>query len=1081
MTDPALSPSRFARAPIYIGAILVALGVLVILGWVLKIPELVRIVPTFAAMVFNTALCFLLLGIALMLSEVSHAWRKHLQLLLGGLTVVIAALVLSQDIFSTDIGIDHIFSGGWLEDAHINTTRMAPNTATAFIVSGVTLMLLNLWSGRLAGYVAQSLALVVGVIGLTALLGYILKLEFLFAWYPYARMAVHTAGGFTLLSIGLWFYWRQAKNKTGQIESPDARILFTGSVILVVMALTAGIGGFLVMVQQTEAILKRGLHVSLQNRIEVYRDSLNMAVVNARDITSRPAIQRELQRIQVTPGHSEARKFLQRAIATYIDLGMSAVALYDTKNHLVTQAGNFASAPTQRIVLNLPLKPELLWSNGLIMRTRVTVMADKQIVGTVVAEQPLALLTQMFENVRGLGETGEMVLCAMQHDEIACFPTRLRPQAFTVPRQVKGKTLAIAHALDGFNDVSLTMDYRGNQVIAAYSPIPLTGLGMVIKMNVEEVYRPINHQFQKILILMLALTIGGMMLLRWQVLPLARRLVIAERETRERETRFRALLEAAPDAVVVAGPDGCITLVNSEVETLFGYGRDELIGQPVEILQPERYREQHVQHRDIYAAAPKRRAMGTGRTLLGRRKNGTEFPIEVSLSPLQTGNGLVVISAIRDVSERQRMQKEITDKELFLRSIVDNLPAALFCKDAQGGYCFTLWNNKSEEMFGLKREQVLGKNDYDFFSKEQADFFHKKDKEVMQYGRIVDIPEEPIDSKSLGRIYLHTRKVPVPDTEGKPHYLLGISEDITQRKRTEDALRASEERLRAIMENATDGIVTMNEQGIIESFNSAASKIFGYGSEQAIGQDIQMLMPKSDSQHISGLWRHLENGDKHIAQQGPIEVQGRRSNGNEFPLEIGVNEVWVNGQRLFIGILRDITERKKDEETIRALSLIDELTGLRNRRGFMTLADAELLLARRMKRGLALFYADLDGMKTINDVYGHMEGDNALRDIADILRATFRDSDIVARLGGDEFAILALETTQHKPELIVQRLEAKIAEHNQNAGRRYSLSLSIGAVHIDAASSGSMEILMARADAEMYRIKQTRRAARHDE
>lgn len=1071
--------SRFVHA--YMGAILIALGAVVILGWLLHIPELVRVVPGFAAMVPNTALCFMLMGVALALDKVRLARHKQVQCLLGGTTAVIAALVLSQDLFSIDLGVDNLFSSDWLRDERQHHTRMALNTAAAFILSGVALILLNLGSARWASYLTRLLVLIVGLIGLAALLGYALKLEFLFAWYPYARMALHTASGLIWLSIGLWFYWRHAQNKLGRVESPDARILFTGSVILVVMALTAGIGGFLVLVQQTEAVLKRGLHVSLQNRVEVYRDSLNTAVVNARDIASRPSIQRELEHLRVSPGHGEALKFLQRAISTYIDLGMSAVALYDTKNHLVTQAGDFARAPTQRIVLHLSFQPELLWSKGLIMRTRVPVMAGTQLVGTVVAEQPLALLTQMFENVRGLGETGEMVLCAMQHDEIACFPTRLRPEAFTVPRRVKDKLLAVAHALDGFNDVSLAMDYRGNEVIAAYSPIHRTGLGMVIKMNVEEVYQPINRQFQTILMLLFVLTISGMLLLRWQVLPLARRLVVAERETRERETRFRALLEAAPDAVVVAGSDGRIVLVNSEVETLFGYGRDELIGQPVELLQPERYRDQYVQHRHSYETDPRRRAMGSGLMLRARRKDGSEFPIEVSLSPLQTENGLIVISAIRDVSERQRMQQEITDKELFLRSVIDNLPAALFCKDVQSGYRFTLWNNKSEEMFGFTREQVMGKNDYEFFSKEHADFFRQKDEEVMQHGRIVDIPEEPIDSKSLGRIYLHTRKVPVPDSQGKPHYLLGISEDITQRKRTEDALRASEERLRAVMENATDGIVTINEQGLIESFNAAATKIFGYRLDQVIGQNIQILMPESlRSAHVAGLQRYLGGGDKHVIGKPAVELQGRRYDGSEFPVELGINEVYLGEKRIFIGILRDITERKKNEETIRALSLIDELTGLRNRRGFMTLADAELLLARRMKHALVLFYADLDGMKTINDKYGHVEGDNALRDIADILRATFRDSDIVARLGGDEFAILALEATQRKPEIVIQRLEAKIAEHNRTAARRYSLSLSIGAVQIDTAASDSMEMFMARADAEMYRIKRVRRAPRRN-
>ena len=1189
-----------------IGAFLILLAATVILGWVLKISGLVRIVPGYAPMVFNTALSFILVGLALTLAEFPPKRRGRAQIVLGGLAAMIAALVLSQDLFSMDIGIDRLFSADWLEDERQYHTRMAPNTSLAFILSGATLILLNRGRGRWLAYAVQYLALCITLIGLTALLGYIFKLEFLFSWYPYARMAVHTAFGFTLLGIGLWVYWR-FRSKMDQTDSPDARIIFTGGVILVIMALTAGIGGFLIIVQQTQAVLKRGLQVALHNRVEVYRDTFNTAIITVSDMATHPAIQRELQRLHVTPNHPDALEFLRRAMANYIGLGISAVALDDTSGRTLTQAGAFAHAPALRVPLNLPHSAELLWVNGLVMYTRAPIIVDKQFLGMLTVEQPLPILTKMFSNVAGLGKTGEMVLCVSRHGAIDCFPTRLRPQVFTVPRRLQGKLLAISHALDGVNDVSLTIDYRGNQVIAAYSPIYQTGLGLVIKMNVEELYQPIHHQFQQMLLLLLALTVGGILLLRWQVLPLARRLVVAERETRERETRFRNLIEAAPDAVVIAASDGRITLVNSQAETLFGYGRDELVGHPVEILQPQRLHARHVKHRHLYAQEPHRRAMGSGLALHGRRKDGSEFPMEASLSPLQTDDGLIVISAIRDISKRQEMEhalaeserryrqlvdqsrglicmhtltgiltyvnaaaaeslgytsqemvgrnlaellapksklllpayldhigrerrasglmvlltkeghkrawaydnvyyediiqgayvlghaqdvtamrdaqdalikanETIREHEIFLRSIIDHLPVALFCKDVRDGFRFTLWNNHSEAMFGLARDQILGKTDYDLFSKEQADFFRQKDHAIVTGNRVVDIPEEPIDSMSLGQIYLHTLKVPVPDAEGKPHYLLGISENITSRKHVEDALRTSEERLSAIMEHATDGIVTINDQGLIESYNTAAARIFGYGREQTIGRSIQMLMPPSlRSAHTAGLQRYLETGVPRVVGKGLVELQGLRQDGSEFPLELGINEVRLGEKRLFIGILRDITARKQAEQTLRELSLVDELTGLRNRRGFMALAEAEFLLARRMKCGLGLFYADLDGMKAINDAYGHPEGDNALRDIADILRKTFRDSDIIARLGGDEFAVLALETTQQKSEQMVQRLETLVAEHNRMAKRHYTLALSIGALYVDAVSVASLEALIAQTDAEMYRIKQMRR------
>lgn len=301
--------------------------------------------------------------------------------------------------------------------------------------------------------------------------------------------------------------------------------------------------------------------------------------------------------------------------------------------------------------------------------------------------------------------------------------------------------------------------------------------------------------------------------------------------------------------------------------------------------------------------------------------------------------------------------------------------------------------------------------------------------------------------------------------DGQVVAAVAVFRDSTERKTAARELLESEQRYRVLADASFEG-VAITKAGIILDTNENFARWLGYEPRELSGRlGIELFSPA-----------HRERV-MHAASNAEIayEAEMLRRDGTTFPVEVRGRFLQFRDEKVRIAVVRDITEKKLREAELEALSLRDALTGLYNRRGFLELAGHELKAAERERQHCALFYADLDGMKQINDQLGHAVGDQALSSTADLLRRVFRASDIISRLGGDEFAIFAPDCDEAGVESSRARLGRAIEELNESRICPYRLSISTGASVWNPERPINLTRLLEAADASMYEQKRSAR------
>jgi len=297
-----------------------------------------------------------------------------------------------------------------------------------------------------------------------------------------------------------------------------------------------------------------------------------------------------------------------------------------------------------------------------------------------------------------------------------------------------------------------------------------------------------------------------------------------------------------------------------------------------------------------------------------------------------------------------------------------------------------------------------------------------------------------------------------------------ISSEITARKEAEAGLMKEKIFSDSVINSLPGLFYLFDEKGNYLRWNRNVEVVTGYSAKEISEMSALDFFTEEERALVEQKVREI-----FLKGEAMVEAHLLSKSGKKVPYLFTGMLFAADKQTYFVGTAIDITKLKRAEDALRTLSFTDELTGLYNRRGFFSLAEQQLKVAYRLKKRDWLLYADLDGLKWINDNLGHDEGDIALIDLAEILKVTFRRSDIIARIGGDEFVILGMEKEEANAEVLVGRLLENLAAYNKKGIRSYPLSLSVGIAYFDPGKSCSIDELLARADKLMYKQKQKKR------
>ena len=525
---------------------------------------------------------------------------------------------------------------------------------------------------------------------------------------------------------------------------------------------------------------------------------------------------------------------------------------------------------------------------------------------------------------------------------------------------------------------------------------------------------------------------------------------------------------------MVVNENGEIVLLNVQAEKRFGYSRDELIGQKVKNIIPKGFAERLIADGTRSAAEALAQQIGTGIELTGRRKDGSQFPIEIMLSPLENADAILVTAAIRDITVRKAAEENLAQMEAKYRGLLEAAPDAMVVVNENGE--IVLLNVQAEKRFGYSRDELIGQKVKNIIPKGFAERLiadgtrSAAEALAQQIGTGIELTGRRKDGSQF------PIEIMLSPLENADAILVTAAiRDITVRKAAEENLAQMEAKYRGLLEAAPDAMVVVSPKGKIVLLNVQAEKRFGYSRDELIGKQVKTIIPHGFAERLiaDSLRSEKDALDQQIGTG--IDLTGQRKDGTEFPIEIMLSPLEGDEGVLVTAAIRDITARKRAEALIIHSAEHDFLTGLPNRMLLNDRVNQAILLALRHRRKVGVLFLDLDGFKHINDSLGHPTGDKLLQSVGKRLVDCIRGSDTVSRQGGDEFVVLlSEEENSEDASVIARRMLRAVAEAHFIDEHDLHITCSVG-ISLYPDDGMNAETLIKNADTAMYQAKENGR------